>query len=393
MDGHNERRRRDRTFHIDRPAALSPVFKQASYGNQQFQPLPKPTGKAPYHLSLDKVVPADQLSRISASDALTFHVTGDTGGAGMGVFQQNIADAMEADFGGPEDAERPSFLYLLGDVAYFWGEGKDYYSQFYDPYFHYPGPIFAIPGNHDGDVLRVKGSDEATDSSLRTFSDNFCATSPHVTPEAGQGARDAMTQPNVYWTLETPFATMIGLYTNVPEGGQFDTTQTGWFVRELRNAPRDKALMVSLHHPPFSMDSNHGGSLLMLETLDKAFEESGRTVDVVFSGHIHNYQRFTRRLGKKEVVYIVAGTGGYWHLHKMQTNLDGTRLRIPYDVPRWNLRLEKYCDDRHGYVRVRVTRDSITGEFLVSSTTEPTQTPAVEKFDSFRLDLAKRTNQ
>ena len=28
----------------------------------------------------------------------------------------------------------------------------DYYAQFYEPYAHYDVPIFAIPGNHDGEV-------------------------------------------------------------------------------------------------------------------------------------------------------------------------------------------------------------------------------------------------
>ncbi len=32
--------------------------------------------------------------------------------------------------------------------------------------------------------------------------------------------------------------------------------------------------------------------------------------DAFLSGHAHNYQRYTRRIGGKQVPYIVAGTGG-----------------------------------------------------------------------------------
>ena len=131
----------------------------------------------------------------------------------------------------------------------------------------------------------------------------------------------------------------------------------------------------------------------MLETLDAAFEKSGRAPHVVFSGHIHNYQRFTRRIGEKEVVYIVVGTGGYFHLHKMQRNEDGAPLSVPYEIPAWNLTLENYCDSRHGYLRVGVTRDSVKGEFEISSTPEPIQSAQVRRFDSFQLDIAKHRDR
>ena len=50
----------------------------------------------------------------------------------------------------PED--RPLFLYHLGDVVYNFGQASEYYKQFFTPYKNYPAPVFAIPGNHDGDV-------------------------------------------------------------------------------------------------------------------------------------------------------------------------------------------------------------------------------------------------
>jgi hypothetical protein len=55
------------------------------------------------------------------------------------------------DFDHRNPSKNPSFLYDLGDVIYKFGEASEYYSQFYEPYAHYPAPIFAIPGNKDGE--------------------------------------------------------------------------------------------------------------------------------------------------------------------------------------------------------------------------------------------------
>jgi 3',5'-cyclic AMP phosphodiesterase CpdA len=144
-----------------------------------------------------------------------------------------------------------AFFYHLGDVVYYNGEASGYYEQFYDPYLRYDAPIFAIPGNHDGDALPEEGP------SLAAFVDNFCAPTPLITQEAGEAQRHAMTQPNVYWTLQAPYATIIGLYTNVPVGGQLDNDQIAWFQAELQAAPQERALIVAMHHPIYSFDTFH----------------------------------------------------------------------------------------------------------------------------------------
>ena len=47
--------------------------------------------------------------------------------------------------------------------------------QFYDPYQYYPVPIFAIPGNHDGDTHTQKKDPPDHEKSLNGFRQNFCA--------------------------------------------------------------------------------------------------------------------------------------------------------------------------------------------------------------------------
>ena len=48
----------------------------------------------------------------------------------------------------------------------------------------------------------------------------------------------------------------------------------------------------------------------MNQTIDDACTAAGLTPDLFLSGHAHNYQRYTRRVGGKQVPYIVVGTGG-----------------------------------------------------------------------------------
>jgi acid phosphatase type 7 len=74
----------------------------------------------------------------------------------------------------------------------------------------------------------------------------------------------------------------------VPDGGVIKQDQLDWFKQELANAPKDKALIIAVHHATFSADDEHSGSDVMLKVLDKAFAQSHRLPDAVFSGHVHN---------------------------------------------------------------------------------------------------------
>jgi len=367
-----------------RSGKVKAVFKQRPYANQTFHDLPRPPGHHPFHLQLADILPPSQMRLTTRSGGLTTHIVGDTGGVNNPVPQQLVADAMERDLAASRTAEAPSFFYILGDVIYFYGEAANYYPQFYEPYLHYPAPIFAIPGNHDGD-LPTPAPQGVT--SLEAYMNNFCATAPHVTPDAGPVDRDAMTQPNSYWTLLTPFSTMVGLYSNVPEGGVIKEDQFEWLVSELENAPKERALLVSVHHPPFSADTAHGGSQYMLDTLDRAFKDSGRHPDMVLSGHVHNYQRYTRQVEDREIPYVVAGGGGYYNMYAMQTNPDGSALDVPTSMYETGLTLENYVDDRHGFMKMRFERERILGEYYaVTEANQPSAGQAV-RTDTFELDL------
>jgi hypothetical protein len=197
-----------------------------------------------------------------------------------------------------------------------------------------------------------------------------------------------MTQPNPYWTLNTPYATLVGIYTNVPEGGRLDDHQISWLHTELTTAPTDRALILTMHHPALSADSHHSGSLYIDELLDQAIATSGRTPDLVVAGHVHNYQRFTRTREARQVPYLVAGAGGYWHLHTMAKDATGATLSTPWKVPDLDATLDSYVDDRHGYLRLTVSPTELHGDYItVPRPQESWHHGPTTTADSFTLHL------
>ena len=86
-------------------------------------------------------------------------------------------------------------------------------------------------------------------------------------------------------------ATIVGMYTNVPEGGSVDSTQQQWVTNEFATAPTDRAFILALHHPIYSFDVHHSGSSKMADVLENAIRDTGRVPNLILSGHVHDYQR------------------------------------------------------------------------------------------------------
>ena len=352
-----------------------------------FRDLPNPSGKPPYHLDLKSIVPAADYKAIVTSKKLVFHLNGDMGGINYDVPQTLVAKGMEGDFDPKaKPGNNPAFLYICGDCVYFNGEVKEYYNQFYRPYEFYPAAIFAVPGNHDGENL-------PGDNSLTGFLRNFCATQPVKMPESGDSHRTAMVQPNVYWTLVTPMASFVGLYSNVPEGGEIKAPQTDWLIEQLKSLPTDVPLIVSLHHPIYSADDHHSGSTHMKQVLEQAVTAAKRHPDMVFAGHVHNYQRLTKVLSNgTQIPYLVTGAGGYHNLHSI-IKVNGQAMITPVvfnDKTGDPVTLERFSDDHHGFLRLEITEKLVVGRyFIVPRPQEPYSKPS-KMIDYFEFDWRKK---
>ena len=246
-----------------------------------------------------------------------------------------------------------AFVLIVGDVVYYNGEEASYHDQFYEPYAKLAKPIVAFPGNHDGAPL-------PPETTLAGFMTNFCDARPS-TPAADpqlEFGRHTQTLPYPEWTLDLDAVTIVGVYSNVPSGGYLEPDQVTRLTQELADADAGKPVIVGLHHPPYSIDSHHGGSQHMGDALDQAFKDSGRVPDLVLSGHVHDYQRFTRSIGAKQLTYVVSGNGGYHNLHHLAADA-APGQKLTDDVT-----FEFGDASRYGFLKLTVNAGAISGEYV-----------------------------
>jgi hypothetical protein len=367
--------------------------------------------------------PAD-VQAIQNAGQIVFHAIGDSGASSTGKLtnELNVADHLTNDFHTSAAANRPAFLFHLGDIIYSFGESQYYYDQFYEPFRNYPAPIFAVPGNHDS--FMIPGT-TAANAPLTTFSRNFCATSPGVTTEAGSLHRTAMTQPGVYFALDAPFVRIIGLFSNALEDPGLISSQKGqkttwpgvpdvqlaFLTAQLKNIKAQNftgAVLIAVHHPPFSYApigssgaGAHVGNTLMLREIDTICQAQGVYPHAFLSGHAHNYQRYTRKLsfaGKNySVPFIVAGDGGF----NVKSIVYATGGKTPPPpapgtqvnhldpnpvVKATGLTIDQYNQTNYGYLRIIVNSPQLRIEFHPVSKTGPVPAP-----DIVKVDLASHT--
>jgi hypothetical protein len=367
--------------------------------------------------------PADAAA-IQKAGQIVFHAIGDSGASSTGKLtnEENVADHLTNDFHTSAAANRPAFLFHLGDIIYSFGESQYYYDQFYEPFRNYPAPIFAVPGNHDS--FMIPGT-TAANAPLATFSRNFCAASPGVTTEAGSLHRTAMTQPGVYFALDAPFVRIIGLFSNSLEDPGLISSQKGqkttwpgvpdvqlaFLTAQLKNIKAQNftgAVLIAVHHPPFSYSpssgasgSSHVGNTLMLREIDTICQAQGVYPHAFLSGHAHNYQRYTRKFsfaGKNySVPFIVAGDGGF----NVKSIVYATGGKTPPPpapgaqvnyldvnpvVKATGLTIDQYNQTNYGYLRIIVNSTQLRIEFHPVSKTGAAPAP-----DIVKVDLASHT--
>ncbi len=353
---------------------------------------PFPTTPQPGTMNLTQVLGASTVAQISSAGSIVFHCVGDTGGVKEPSKQFAVADAMSADLNNKSYANGlPAFFYHLGDVVYYLGQDQYYYEQYYDPYRDYNGPIFAIPGNHDGMISpSIKGM-----KTLGGFIDNFCTKTPTHNPEAQGIQRTTMNQPGVYFTLDAPFVKIIGLYSNTSEGDTqgvisgkvVGNAQLTFLQQQLQTAAQQRksgnkfALIVAVHHPPFTGSTNHAPSSNVLADLDSVCKTANIQPDIVLSGHAHLYERFTRYLGSSQIPFIVAGMGGYFNLSKSKA--PAKLPVITKDANGNKLTLDATTNTQFGFLRLAVSSTTLKCTFV----TVDVETRATAVGDSFTLDL------
>jgi calcineurin-like phosphoesterase family protein len=173
---------------------------------------------------------------------------------------------------------------------------------------------------HPAQLLVTLGDNDYTRSPT-AFRRNWTAsfgwlTGAGVAPAGSLGNHDVEVQggryefellgmPRAFYRRSLPHVDVFILNSN-----RVTATQTKWLRSRLVGSTARWQVVV-LHHPPFSC-GGHEGSATVRRAWKPLFERFG--VDLVLSGHDHNYQRFAAR---RDVRYVVHGGGGanFYPLH------------------------------------------------------------------------------
>jgi hypothetical protein len=245
-------------------------------------------------------------------------------------------------------------------------------------------------------------------TTLDGFLDNFCDTAPKHNNHAHGMTRTTMIQPGAYFTLNAPFVKFIGLYSNIAEGTTqgtisghtVGTAQLTFLNEQLQQAAAQReqgkesfALILAVHHPPFTGSREHAPSPEMLTQIDEACDTAKIQPDLVLSGHAHLYERYTRYRNGQQIPYVVAGMGGYFNLSGFKKAKKGTTVAQPKppltgtDAKGNKLVLETYNDQTFGFLRITVTASTVKATCLGVNLITKVVTP----MDNFTINLKNHT--
>ena len=193
-------------------------------------------------------------------------VVGDTGTGSEQQFQ--VADLIESH----DEMADIDWLVILGDMIYEDGDPSLIDEVVLVPYAEtLDGTTSLVPvlGNHD------------------------------VRSQAGDKIMSKLGAPGRWYAISTKLLHLVVLDSTRPH----DEDQLRFLYRTLQETASEW-VVVSLHHPPFSA-GYHGSDLVMQDVFVPVFETYG--VDLVLSGHEHDYQRSHPING---ITYVISGAGG-----------------------------------------------------------------------------------
>ncbi|MEO3813918.1 metallophosphoesterase [Sphaerisporangium sp. B11E5] len=215
--------------------------------------------------------------------------------------------------------EGTAFAIVASDVIYPTGAGDEYEDKFFRPYQGYPGPIYAIPGNHDwydglGGFMRVFCDEPAIEAGKRLPGlRGLLWRKPEPIDEAklakarerrGAPGQRAV-QPGPYWVIDLPGLLLVGIDNGIRGG--IDRDQGAW-LRRVSADPRPKVLITG--KPIYDRNAYHPGPIEGGGTVDEIVRDPAANYVAAIGGDTHNYQRYPVAVGDRVIQYIVSGGGG-----------------------------------------------------------------------------------
>lgn len=213
----------------------------------------------------------------------------------------------------------PKLVLTMGDNVYYNGTEEEFRKK-WDPPTAFGDirrtiPVMPSLGNHD---LRA---DPAAEPYFRRF------------PELGNAR---------YYSFDEGGVHFVALNSN--ESVAPDSTQYRWLDQDLTDAADAKFTVMYFHHPMYSSYPKRQGA--MQGYLAPLIAKHG--VELVLTGHEHNYSRM-KPINAGGSVEVIAGGGG----HTLHPFLDRQQ---PFQA---------YRDVDYGHVEVEVTGDALIGRYVV----------------------------
>lgn len=241
-----------------------------------------------------------------STSKLSFMVIGDYGNGSAS--QYTLAQTMHREILSLAGSQNPvRFVLTTGDNIYSTRHlgifptstglhDRDWEKKFFRPYAPLlkSVPFFPTLGNHDLKLAHRRDGGEVS-----TYLDNFFfpvdTSQRYYSFSVGELAD--------FFALDTNTMS-AGRQTGdlEPKGRQYE-----WLAAALA-ASRAPWKIAYFHHPPFSAGPTHSGSEAFLRAVMELFSRYG--VQVVFSGHEHNFQISHRNDRSGLVQYVVSGGGG-----------------------------------------------------------------------------------
>jgi Icc-related predicted phosphoesterase len=231
------------------------------------------------HVALELKVPA--AFRFVAFGDTRFHDPSDTEPANPAVRRALVAAI---------DKQSPAFVSIGGDIVYAGDNPKDW--QVWDSetslWRQHNIPVYPVLGNHD-----LKGN-------LQTALANYFARFPDI-------------QQSRFYSVRMGNALMFVLDSSLDE---LSGPQGDWLRSQLDQLPSPiDFVFLIFHHPPYTSSSDdktlggghsaRGSELALAQSLEER-QKRTRARFVVFTGHVHNYERHEHG----GITYFVTGGGG-----------------------------------------------------------------------------------
>jgi len=257
------------------------------------------------------------ITRYAEKDEVSFMVLGDPGEGDDSQYQ--VLRPLRAT------SQQTDFTFVVSDVIYPAGDVQDYHDKFYWPYRGLPGPIYAVPGNHDwydglhGFMSLLCGADPdlrpPVHASKNRWKRAFLDLTWREPTEAMQEEIEAMQahrpepsgQPGPYFAIELKELLLVGLDTGIQSG--IDDEQGEW-LRKVSQVPKDKILLTG---KPLVVDASRktcpiSGSE---DTVNAIVADPANRYVAVIGGDIHNFQRYPVKYGDGRLVqHIISGAAG-----------------------------------------------------------------------------------